>query len=202
MRMVGIGFPAIATHFDLGWIFGPLWYAARSFVDDKLALACVAVERLGAGFDAFRRESVPQGENPQFWTPSQSRKVRTALMAALTEASKEAQLTPEQLQVCQRRIEQMGQRTNADKLLDVFDYLRIPVSPCESDTLAKRNVCLNGRRTLEPNGSIEAINEEMIRVDVITMLVHKAMLGLLGYRGPFIDYAPRAAGNFPIEVLG
>ena len=56
------------------------------------------------------------------------------------------------------------------------------------------------QRTL--NGSdTPAVDSELRRFDILRMLIHKAILALFKYKGPFTDYAQRSSGNFPVEMM-
>lgn len=192
---------SLAEYFDVGWIIGPLWYAEESFIDDKLALASVAIERVASSFAHFQKRAGTVPETAPFWSNGQSHRVRKALKETLADVAKEVELGEDQIRVCQNRIDQLGQMPNADKILAVFEYLAISVTEAEIAAVANRNVCLHGRRTLDTAASIEAINEEMVRYDTLTMLVYKALLRLMKYRGPYVDYSQRTSGNFPIEMM-
>jgi len=194
-------YKTIAEHFDIGWIFGPLWYSEKSFVDDQLSLACVAIERLASSFDAFRKKQSNEKSRIEFFSREQTTAVRKALKQELTRIADGLKLTLDQLRVYGNRIDQVGQPPNEDKLLQIFTFLKIPVSELECSTLANRNRCLHGRRTLEPGGSTAEIGEEMLRCDIVRMLVHKGILGLLEYTGPYIDYARRGTGNYPVHIM-
>ena len=75
---------------DLEWIVGPLWYAINAYLDDKLGLASVALERFATALDAFL-EANPDQKRPKakFLTRPQSRLLRGELSAAVAAFAKE-----------------------------------------------------------------------------------------------------------------
>ncbi len=76
--------------FDLDWIVGPLWYAIKAYLDDKLGLASVSLERFATALDAFLDEN-PAQKRPKvkFLTKAQSRVLRGELSDAVECFAKE-----------------------------------------------------------------------------------------------------------------
>ena len=248
----------IRKWYEIDWIVGPLWHSLSANLDDKLALACVSLERLAAAYESFREDRANRIGTPKFWTPSESKRIRKALKEALSSfalekglnldvapmapflrsldeavkavGEREESLIDESLlpelrermadallqaaksegfklkdsteSILESRIDQFGQPTNRDKLMLVFDYLGIPLSAEEIETIDKRNDSLHGRRTLEDPNDLAKIEEEARRFDVLRTAIHKALLALLGYQGRFIDYTAKpVSGGYPAEIL-
>ncbi len=76
--------------FDLDWIEGPLWYAIKAYLDDKLGLASVSLERFATALDAFL-DGNPAQKRPKvkFLTKAQSRVLRGELSDAVECFAKE-----------------------------------------------------------------------------------------------------------------
>ncbi len=76
--------------FDLDWIVGPLWHAIRAYLDDKLGLASVSLERFATAHDAFLNANLDQ-ERPKvkFLTKQQSKLLRRELSDAVGAFAKE-----------------------------------------------------------------------------------------------------------------
>jgi hypothetical protein len=76
--------------FELDWIVGPLWYATTAYLDDRLGLASVALERFAAAHDAYLEDN-PAENRPRgrFLTKPQFRALRTELANAVSAFAKE-----------------------------------------------------------------------------------------------------------------
>jgi len=81
---------AIREWFDLDWIVGPLWYAINAYLDDKLGLASVSLERFATAHDAFL-EGNPDQKRPKekFLTKQQSKLLRRELSDTVDAFAKE-----------------------------------------------------------------------------------------------------------------
>jgi hypothetical protein len=249
----------IRKWYDLDWIVGPLWYALDVYLDDKLALASVALERLAAGYARYFKDLPPEAKKKaKFWTASQSKRIRRALKEAVrlfaeehsidlegssmrtfaetVEMASEAigeqeaalfgpellselrermkntlrrrasedsiKLDESKQKIIASRIDRFGEATNRDKLVLVFEHLGIELSEREIETIDRRNDCLHGRRTLEDPVDLGAIAEEHMRFDILRTAINKAVLTLLGYRGPYVNYATRKpSGGYPVQPL-
>lgn len=76
--------------FDLDWITGPLWYAIKAYLDDKLGLASVSLERFATALDAFLAANPGQKRSKaKFLTKPQSRALRGELSAAVSAFAKD-----------------------------------------------------------------------------------------------------------------
>lgn len=76
--------------FDLEWIVGPLWYAIKAALDDRLGLASVALERFASAHEAFL-EANPERKRVKvkFLTKPQSKVLRAELSDAVQAFSQE-----------------------------------------------------------------------------------------------------------------
>jgi len=76
--------------FDLEWIVGPLWYAIKAYLDDKLGLASVSLERFASAHDAFL-DGNPEQKRPKvkFLAKQQSKVLRGELSDAVEAFVKE-----------------------------------------------------------------------------------------------------------------
>jgi hypothetical protein len=188
--------------YDIDWIVSPLWYALDAFADDKLALACVSLERFVAAHTEYSNSDDIRQTQTVFWSKQQGEHVRQAMQTALQTAAKEVQLANDKVEILGKRISQFGQMTNADRMTAAFDVVGLRLTEAEIDAIKKRNVCLHGNRSLKDSGNLVEMNEEMGRFDTLRMVIYKAVLSLVGYEGPYIDYAERPSqGNFPIKIM-
>ncbi len=186
---------------DLSFVLSPLWSACDSLLTDRFALACVSLERLA---EAWKKS--PAGKTArrkkQFWNATQSCKIRKALGGIVDAMATETLLEVNQIKVLKNRIANLGQRTNSDQLTAIFDDFRIALSEPEKAVIAHRNSSLHGKPTLRDRDSLSEIDAEVLRFDLLRMAIAKAVLVLLRYRGPYIDYAARLSHcEFPIEYL-
>lgn len=193
-------FLEVSDTYEFQWILSPLWYAAKAFVDDKLALATVSLERLAASHTSHQKQHSLERE--EFLTKEQSKLIRTALIETVDQTASKIGLSSEKLEILKKRINNLPQPPNADKLSAVFTDFGLNLTDQERRAIDTRNVCLHGRRTLKPGGGTSQTGEELERYDTLRMVIHKALLAVLGYTGPFIDYAARPEhGNFPLRYL-
>jgi hypothetical protein len=80
----------IRTWYDLDWIVGPLWYATTAYLDDKLGLASVALERFATSHSAFLKDN-PDKKPPKvrFLTRPQFKTLRQELNGAIEQFATE-----------------------------------------------------------------------------------------------------------------
>lgn len=186
---------------DLGFILTPLLSAFRDMLENRLALACVSLERLAAEWSQSPCGRAIERKG-KFWTPLQSCKIRKTLKKAIDDITSETQLTPDQVNVLKKRIDNLGQSTNFDKLTAVFDALKLNLSDFERKVIRERNEALHGRSILRSSSSLPEFDDEVLRFDTLRMLITKGVLGLIEYHGPYVDYAARTQdGDFPVKRL-
>jgi len=82
----------LSEWYDLDWIVGPLWYAARAYLDDTLALASVSLERLATAHEGYLKANKAEQKKPKFWLPAQGKKIRKALKEAVAKFAAERSL--------------------------------------------------------------------------------------------------------------
>jgi hypothetical protein len=187
--------------FDLAFILAPLWSAYDSLLTDRFSFACVSLERLATGW-----KKSPGGQAADkkrtFWTALQSCKIRKALEKTVDALASETKLDTVQIKVLKARINNLGQRTNEDKLTAIFDDLHLELNEDEKKVIAQRNDPLHGKATLLDRSSLPEIDAELMRFDTLRMVITKGLLALLQYPGPYINYAARLPQkDFPIECL-
>jgi len=194
--------------YDIDWIVSPLWYALDAFADDKLALACVSLERFRAGCEAYSKgQPLPSFSDNKKQAVRMRKAIKKVVIPAVEQAAGDNSLSEsrkvELVKCITRSIEEFGQRRpNSVKIAATLEAAGLHLTDQERQAIAKRNVCLHGNRTLKDSGNPIEMNEEMRRFDTIRMVIYKAVLSLLGYEGPYIDYAERhSKGNFPIKVM-
>jgi hypothetical protein len=69
---------------DLDWVAGPLWYAATAYLDDKLGLATVSLERFGTAHSSYL-EANPDKKRPRirFLSKEQFKSLKKELLASI-----------------------------------------------------------------------------------------------------------------------
>ena len=185
---------------DLTFILAPLWSAPDGLITDLLALACLSLERLAEEWDHYGENSRGKAKS-RFWSEKQSCTIRSVLKKALDAITADAELTTAQIEIIKKRIDsQLGQQTNTDRLIGVFNALGLKLDDDEKACVENRNRALHGNRTLVDCGDMKQIDAELRRFDIIRMMIIRAVLSLLEYRGPYINYAARLQQrDFPIE---
>jgi hypothetical protein len=128
---------------------------------------------------------------------------QAALLQSLETASSTLKFDEIQKRILTQRIKHnLWQSSNSKKLTSVFSDQGIALTTEEENTIEKRNIPMHGRPTLKDTSDLVGINDEGQRFDCLRVLITKAILSLLKYRGPYINYAARPArGNFPVERL-
>jgi hypothetical protein len=195
-------FLKMRTSYNVEWIMTPLWYALSTYLDDKLALACVSLERLASQHAEHSTSTSTAKAQPAFWSEEQGKRIRTAVTAALRTAAKDVELSQDKVEVLVKRVNQFGQMPNADRLTVLIEAMGVRLNEQEKRAIDNRNLCLHGRQTLKDAADIELLNQEIGRFDTLRMVIYKAMFTLFGYEGPYIDYAERPIhGEFPVKIM-
>lgn len=187
---------------NIPFVLAPIWSACDSLLTDRFALACVSLERLATAWQESPRGKATLRKK-KFWDRRQSCKVRKALKATVDVLTCDCQLTDPQVTVIKRRIDsEIGKRTNEDRLTTIYDDLDLELSDREKRVIAERNHPLHGKPTLHDRSKLREIDDEVLRFDTLRMVIIKAVLALLKYRGPYINYAARLPQrDFPVECL-
>jgi hypothetical protein len=196
-------FRDISGGYDIDFISSPIWAAFDTYADDKLAFACVSLERLATAHDEFLKMNsglVPAAE--EFLTAEQGGALKPVLQAVVKALAAPLKLAPEAQRILiEKKINNIHAAPNADKLTEVFTFLGLDLSPQEKKAIDFRNRTLHGRRTMKET-SLAAVAEETRRFDILRTLVNKAMLRLLRYDGPYLDCgSPTESRTFSIKTL-
>ena len=187
--------------FDPEWVASSLWSAEADYVDNKLALACVALERLSAAYQDFIRPTRQYPTPAPLMTHNQRETLRARLQATLSEVMTSEGLTADAARIVGKRINDLSRPTNNDRLVMVFEELGIPLGEVEREAISNRNRSLHGHRTLRDGHDTDQCGAELLRYDILRTLIGRAFLHLLGYDGHYIDYSARPeTGNFPLRL--
>jgi hypothetical protein len=183
-------FADLRKTFNPEWVLSPLWTAAEDFVDNKLAFACVALERLASAYHKFFRPT-----QTALVDSNQKKALLSALRKVLSQVADSEKLTTDTSKILSDRINDLFKPPNANRLCMVFEELGIPLGKVERNVINQRNHCLHGNPSLKD----EQHDDELRRYDLLRTLIGRAILHLLDYDGPYIDYSARPeSGNFPI----
>jgi hypothetical protein len=80
--------------------------------------------------------------------------------------------------------------------------LGVDLTEEERAIIGNRNDSLHGRATLLDGSDPICLHDELRRFDVLRTLIHRAVLSLLDYDGPYVDYGARpATGTFQFVRL-
>ncbi len=190
-------FAELREIFNPEWVLSPVWTAAEDFVDNKLALACVALERLASAYHIFVRPTGRYASQPALLEAKQHKALLSALKKVLDQFADSENLTTNTSSILGNKINNLIQPTNIDRLRMVFEELGIPLGKVERNVINQRNHCLHGNPSLKDGQH----DEELQRYDILRTLIGRAILHLLDYDGPYIDYSARPeSGNFPICI--
>jgi hypothetical protein len=187
-------FRVVRDQYNLNFVLSPLWTALDGNVDDKLAEACVSLERLSTAHADFERSSERGRPRVEMLTRPQATELREALVAAAREVARTALIPADVLRIIENKIANIHQPPNADKLEVVFAHVGIRLREDEEDAIHNRNRALHGRATLGGH-DLAAIAAELHRFDILRTLIHKAVLRLLDYTGPYMDYGDHPEGT-------
>jgi hypothetical protein len=187
-------FRSVRRDYNLEFVLSPIWAAFDGYADDKLALACVSLERLATAHGDYLEKLYGKRPKAKFLTKEQSKPLLKALADTATEVAGATGISDDNLRILKNKIENVHQPPNADKLGLAFADVGVELREEEEDALNNRNRALHGRATMKGDdlGSIEA---DLNRFDILRTLIHKAVLALLAYEGQYLDYGDRAAGR-------
>lgn len=202
--------------FNFTWILHPLWTALQTVIDERFALASLSLERLTAEWKKLKEARClgSTQEPASIWKGPRIEQVRDHLKPLLTACldnlpfdlgeleDAEAKQVAELQRVLACRIESnLFQPPNSNKLAKTFTEVGLELSEKEITAIEGRNTPMHGRRTLLGTATSD-FDREAERFDVLRMLITRAVLAVLAYRGPYVNYAARnASGNFPVERL-
>lgn len=196
--------------FDFALALHPLWTALDGVLDNRLALASVALERTASLWEACKAEVLsgpPQRDSSVWKNKPLLKTLRVRLINQLNEFItsdpcrdlREAEKR-EFCDVLTARINNLTGIPNSARLRKPFEDLLIPLSDEDNDAIVQRNSALHGRR--EGAVTIENLDRSVEYFDRLRMLITKFVLRLCDYRGPCVDYASRPpAGNFEVKRL-
>ena len=181
--------------YNLDFVLNPILTALDGYVDDKLAEVSVSLERLSTAHADYLKSSGKPRSKAAFLSKKQGAVLREALTKAAKQVAKDEQISQHVLTIIERKISNIHQPPNADKLEVVFIDLGLTLRSDEQELLSNRNRALHGRATLSDREDLVAIAEELRRFNVLRTLIHKAILRLLDYTGPYMDYGDHPEGK-------
>ncbi|MBL8792395.1 MAG: hypothetical protein JNM56_00675 [Planctomycetia bacterium] len=196
-------FKQVRAEYNLAFISSPIWTAFDSYVDDRLTYACVSLERLATAHADWREQHPESGPAPEiFLTESQGKVIRDLFRASLKAIATALAIPAGTLKVLiDKRINNIHMAPNADKLKQVFTDLGIPLTAEEDGALSNRNRTLHGNPTLRSPTLVDVAAESK-RFDTLRTLINKALLRLLEYSGPYMDYGDRPPDKgFSIKTM-
>lgn len=177
------------------WILNPLWTGRSDILDDHFTHACVSLERLAEAWNA----KCEKEKRPKAFSPTQVSGIQDALSGAVLSLIEPLELTKMQSDLLNKRINSICAPTNADKLARVFCDVGVTLTSADKAILRDRNIPLHGRPTLTHSTDTELLEAERDRTDRLHTLISEALLRLLGYSGPYINFAARGASH--VEYL-
>ncbi|MBY0514730.1 MAG: hypothetical protein K2P78_12550 [Gemmataceae bacterium] len=196
-------FRTVKAEYNIEFISSPVWTAFDSYADDKLTYACVSLERLATAHAEWQKKHPESAPPPNiFLTDVQGKTIRDLFRAALKAVAPALGISTQTVKILdEKRIGNIHAAPNADKLKQVFTDLGVTLSAEENKALGNRNRTLHGNATLEGT-SLTEVAAEIKRFDLLRTLINKAMLRLLDYTGPFMDYGDRPADKgFAVKTM-
>ena len=136
-------FAELRKLFDPEWVASPLWTAAGDFLDNRLAHACVALERLSSAYHDCVRPADIYPKPPDFIRPGQKNTLISRLWKTLMEVAYSENLSEDAVRILGNKFNNLCQPTNADKLSMVFEELGIALSDVEKESISNRNRSLH-----------------------------------------------------------
>ncbi len=195
-------FVAVDKQFNIDFISSPIRAAFDTYADDKLAFGCISLERLAAAHKKHCKSIGCTVDAKKHLTKEQGASIRQALSEKLLELKESLDLPNDVVNfLIDKKIANIHTPPNADSLKEVFTTLGIDLTQSEKLAIQQRNHVFHGSQTMTGTG-LKDIESEMKRFDIIRTLVYKAVLRLLNYDGPYMDYGDVDAGKaFSIRVL-
>lgn len=197
-RTVVLSLPALYREFlrqvdevRVSWILNPIWAGATEILDDQFTFACVSLERLAQAWkDKGERE-----QRPKLFDKLLVARIEKAIRKRMRAIGKVMQLNPAQAELLDKRVDDICRPPNADQLASVFTDLGIALSADDRRMLNDRNKALHGRATLAPLHDPGAPSAELQRCHRLQTLISTAILRILKYKGPYINFAARGASH-------
>ncbi|MCH4896115.1 hypothetical protein E0494_05300 [Marinilabiliaceae bacterium JC040] len=119
-----------------------------------------------------------------------SKSLRKDLLAVINDY--EGKIEKEGIDIIKRKIDQLNQRTNRDKLLIPFQILGIEISDNDKEAIEQRNAFLHGRNPMVQNSLPKTINEEdKYRYYLhlkLYVLISAVLLKYIGYDNLVVNY--------------
>lgn len=178
----------------------PIWLAFDGFWEDRLVLACVAIERFA---NSMRNSGLMDGGKPApVVRPDKWSAVRKRLSMTLRELKSSTELADDEFDFLNRKIDNANQPPNSDNLVWCFEALGLELTQTERKAISHRNRMLHGSKAFNGSPTNDDHNAFAEQFDVLRTLLHKASLAMLGYNGPYVDYGSREDnGNFPVAWM-
>jgi hypothetical protein len=183
-----------ATDLRVPWILNPIWAGATELLDDQFTFACVSLERLA---QAWKGKAIKK-QRPAMFEKGQAKRINKAFRRRINAIAKVMKLNPAQAQLLGSRVNDVCRPPNADVLSRVFTDLGIELSSDDRAMLNDRNKALHGGATLaidEPG----AAGAEHLRCLRLQTLISRAILRILEYEGPYINFASQSGSH--VEYL-
>jgi hypothetical protein len=177
------------------WILNPIWAGATEILDDQFTFACVSLERLAQAW----KEKCDREQRPRLFSRTQAAQVETAIRKRMQALARVMQLNPAQADLLDKRVNDICRAPNADLLAKVFTDLEIELTSDDRSMLNDRNKALHGRATLTPLYDPDTTSMEHLRCLRLQTLISKAILRILKYEGPYINFATQGASQ--VEYL-
>ena len=115
---------------------------------------------------------------------SLSRKIRKELLKTLDNFKIDA----EGKEIIMRKINQINQTTNRDKLLIPFKILKIPITPADEKAIEKRNEFLHGRSPMIKETENETQNVRYYLFLKLYVLISSIILKYIGYDNLVLNF--------------
>jgi len=184
---------------DPEFIVAPLWAAEKDLIENKLALGCVALERLSAAHYRHFRSAGIYATEPERFSAEQRKVLISRMRQLLSEVASTEQLTEEATRSAANKLNQLCDRSNSEKLKLPFKELGVVLSDMDEKAIRERNLAMHGNKTSKASGGSGEWKDELHAYDVLRTLIGRALLHMLGYDGPYVDYGARPElGHYPI----